>query len=226
MAEAPDVDTLKRRGRRRLVGAVALVLLAVIVLPMVFDQQPKRSAPPISVRIPAESESGSVLKPLPNVAPEHPATKPEPAKPEPTPPPKAAAAAAAKAAEAKAAAQAKAAAETKAAAEAKAKAAAEEKAAAEAKAKAKAEQARARAALAGKEYAVPVAALAERSSVRRLIARLKAAKLPYYTEPIATAKGEVTRVRAGPFASRAAAEKALRQLRRMGLKPGEVIDKS
>ena len=31
--EQQDVETLKRRGRRRLVGAVALVLLAVIVLP-------------------------------------------------------------------------------------------------------------------------------------------------------------------------------------------------
>ena len=52
-----DVDTLKRRGRRRLVGAVALVLLAVIVLPMVFDPEPRRSAPPVSVRIPGEDDS-------------------------------------------------------------------------------------------------------------------------------------------------------------------------
>jgi len=41
MAEAQDVNTLKRRGRRRLVGAIALVLLAVIVLPMVFDTGPR-----------------------------------------------------------------------------------------------------------------------------------------------------------------------------------------
>ena len=50
-----DVETLKRRGRRRLVGAVALVLLAVIVLPMVFDPEP-RSTPPVSVRIPGEED--------------------------------------------------------------------------------------------------------------------------------------------------------------------------
>ena len=36
MAESEDVNTLKRRGRRRLVGAIALVLAAVIVLPIVF----------------------------------------------------------------------------------------------------------------------------------------------------------------------------------------------
>ena len=39
-----DVETLKRRGRRRLVGAVALVLAAVIVLPMVFDPEPRGTA--------------------------------------------------------------------------------------------------------------------------------------------------------------------------------------
>jgi DedD protein len=39
MAEDQDVNTLKRRGRRRLVGAIALVLAAVIVLPMVFDSE-------------------------------------------------------------------------------------------------------------------------------------------------------------------------------------------
>jgi len=46
MAENEDVNTLKRRGRRRLVGAIALVLAAVIVLPMVFDSEPRGSAPP------------------------------------------------------------------------------------------------------------------------------------------------------------------------------------
>ena len=55
MAEAQDVETLKRRGRRRLVGAVALVLAAVIVLPMVFDPEPKRADVAVSVRIPGEN---------------------------------------------------------------------------------------------------------------------------------------------------------------------------
>ena len=41
MADADDVDALRRRGRRRLLGAIALVLLAVIVLPMVFDPEPR-----------------------------------------------------------------------------------------------------------------------------------------------------------------------------------------
>src|SRR6185295_11771598 len=62
MADNEDVNTLKRRGRRRLVGAIALVLAAVIVLPMVFDSEPKGTPPPVSVRIPAEDESGFAPK--------------------------------------------------------------------------------------------------------------------------------------------------------------------
>ena len=55
--EQQDVETLKRRGRRRLVGAVALVLLAVVVLPMVFDPEPKSTLAPVSVRIPGENDA-------------------------------------------------------------------------------------------------------------------------------------------------------------------------
>src|SRR5258708_29295213 len=63
--EQQDVETLKRRGRRRLVGAVALVLLAVIVLPMVFDPEPKSTLAPVSVRIPGENDTPFVPKPPP-----------------------------------------------------------------------------------------------------------------------------------------------------------------
>src|SRR5471030_2159277 len=69
MADNDDVNTLKRRGRRRLVGAIALVLLAVIVLPMVFDSEPKGSAPPVSVRIPGEDDAAFA----PKVTPKSPA---------------------------------------------------------------------------------------------------------------------------------------------------------
>jgi len=54
MAESQEIGALRRRGRRRLVGAIALVLLAVIVLPMVFDSEPRLGAPAVSVRIPSE----------------------------------------------------------------------------------------------------------------------------------------------------------------------------
>ena len=65
-----DVETLKRRGRRRLVGAIALVLLAVIVLPWVFDPEPRSSAPPVNVRIPGENEAPFKPKPPPAPAPQ------------------------------------------------------------------------------------------------------------------------------------------------------------
>ena len=61
--EQQDVETLKRKGRRRLVGAVALVLAAVIVLPMVFDPEPRGTGSTLSVRIPAEDETPFTPKP-------------------------------------------------------------------------------------------------------------------------------------------------------------------
>ena len=55
--EQENVETLKRRGRRRLVGALALVLAAVIVLPMVFDPEPRGTGSTVNVRIPGEDET-------------------------------------------------------------------------------------------------------------------------------------------------------------------------
>ena len=161
MAEAQDVETLKRRGRRRLVGAVALVLAAVIVLPMVFDPEPRRSEAAVSVRIPGENETSFAPKVLAK-APEKKmdeAKAPEASSPEKPAEPKSAPPA---------------------------------------------------------TYVVQVGAFTNPDSV---IAKLAAARMPYYTE---SAKGNLTRVRAGPFASRQAAERALEQLKGMGFDPGTV----
>ncbi|MDA1118037.1 MAG: SPOR domain-containing protein, partial [Proteobacteria bacterium] len=86
-----------------------------------------------------------------------------------------------------------------------------------------AERARAEAALANARFMVPVGVYADPGNV---IGKLKAAKLPYYTESLATAKGPVTRVRAGPFATQDAAEKAHKQLRSLGFSPGNVATAS
>lgn len=149
-----DVDTLKRRGRRRLVGAVALVLLAVIVLPMVFDPEPRPVAPPISVRIPGEDEAPFKPKAI---------EKKEVAKTEPAPAP----------------------------------------APAESK----------------DQFVVPVGAFANADAV---LAKLSGAKIPYYTE---TVPGNLIRVRAGPFPTKAAADKALERIKGLGLQPGAVTTK-
>lgn len=205
MAESEDVNTLKRRGRRRLVGAIALVLAAVIVLPMVFDSEPRGTAPPVSVRIPSEDESGFTPKVTPKgspskevkpvekapveKAPVEKAPAPVAEKPEPKPEPKIEV----KVGKAETPAQA-------------------------------AERAKAEAALAGGEqFVVPAGAYVDPAGV---IEKLKAAGIPYYTEPLAIKGGSVTRVRAGPFASRAAADKAHQQLKELGLKPGNVAAKS
>src|SRR5438045_6384701 len=175
MADNEDVNTLKRRGRRRLVGAVALVLAAVIVLPMVFDPEPKRADVAVNVRIPGENES----KFTPKVEPKAP--------------------------------------EQKVVVEKKV----EEKKKAEPEAKAvEAKKSEAKKAAPAGEFVVPVGAFTNPDSV---IAKLTAARVPYYTE---AAKGNLTRVRAGPFASREAAEKALKQLKALGLDPGVVTVKA
>jgi len=214
MAESQEIGALRRRGRRRLVGAIALVLLAVIVLPMVFDSEPRQGAPAVSVRIPSEDDAGFSPKPAPKVpsAPK-PAAVPETQKP-----------AAAPKAEAKADEK-----QQKSAAAPKAEPKAEEKPAVPATPKAapqEAEQQRAQAAIRGEQFVVPVAALANADKLKELVARLNEAKLPYYTEPVATAQGQVTRVRVGPFEDRAAAEKAAERLKALGLKPGNVAARS
>jgi DedD protein len=223
MAENQDVNMLKRRGRRRLVGAIALVLAAVIVLPMVFDSEPKGSAPPVSVRIPGEDDAAFTPKvtpkspPLPEQksaekavekavekaiekvgekAPEAVPEKTAPPPPQPEKPAPKIEVTVTKGSVIPAA-------------------------------PAVAEQKRAEAALAGaasvEQFMVPAGAYVDPTGV---VEKLKEAKIPYYTEPIATKQGTVTRVRAGPFASRDTAEKALQQLKDLGLKPGNVATKS
>ena len=57
---------LKKRARRRLVGAAALALLAAIVLPMVMDHEPRPANQDIQVRIPSQdAPAGFAAKVLP-----------------------------------------------------------------------------------------------------------------------------------------------------------------
>ena len=203
-----DVDTLKRRGRRRLVGAVALVLLAVIVLPMVFDPEPRRSAPPVSVRIPGEDDSA--FKPVPPPRPPAPKALEKPA-PAPAPEAKVEEKAEAKKPEANPS-------EAK-----KPDAKKPEAKKPEEKKAPDPERARAEAALANAEYVIQVGAFTNPEPV---IAKLAQAKLRYYTESVATAKGRVTRVRAGPFATKAEADKAMGTLKGLGFNPVAVSNKA
>ncbi len=69
-----------------------------------------------------------------------------------------------------------------------------------------------------------VVALADAEKAKAVQAQMAAAGLKSYTEVVKTAKGDVTRVRAGPYPDRAAAEKAHDQLKTLGL-PGNIVAK-
>ncbi|HEV8095108.1 MAG TPA: SPOR domain-containing protein [Burkholderiales bacterium] len=203
MAESQEIGALRRRGRRRLVGAIALVLLAVIVLPMVFDSEPRQGAPAVSVRIPSEDDAGFSPKATPKV----PVTPVAP-KPAPTPPQDTQKAAPAPRPEPKA--------EEKRAPEAAAKPSSKD-----------AERARAEAALAGSEqFYVQVGAFVDPEKVKEITGKLKSAQLPHYTEQVPVANGHATRVRVGPFGSREAAEKVRETIRGLGLNAAAVAAKT
>src|SRR5258708_12171159 len=58
---ADDANLLKRRARRRLIGAMALVVLIVVVLPVIPAQQPSPVPQPLTVQIP--TQAGAPFKP-------------------------------------------------------------------------------------------------------------------------------------------------------------------
>lgn len=238
---SPDSDLqLKKRARRRLVGATALALLAVIVLPMVMDHEPRPSGQDIQVRIPAQ-DGGLAAKvmpgktaptPLPTVAAAPAAVAsaaPAPAAaaaavaplPAPVPAPLPAVAepkpAAAKPAPAPVVPAAPASA-TKAAEKPAEKAAPKPVEKPVAKPAEKAEKAVAdKPAKADGQWVVQLGAYKESGNVKLLLAKLKEVGVPGYTEKFESPQGPRTRVRAGPFANRDAAEKALKRIKIIGV---------
>lgn len=56
-----DELNLRRKARRRLIGAVALTLAVVVILPMVLENQPKPSGQDIELRIPAPDKAGEFV---------------------------------------------------------------------------------------------------------------------------------------------------------------------
>ncbi len=79
-------DTLERlrRIRRRFVGAIVLLLAALITLPLVMEKKPKGQKAPVEVRIPARDQVPATVPP-PSAVPDPTQT----AGPEGTPPPEA-----------------------------------------------------------------------------------------------------------------------------------------
>lgn len=84
-----DELALRRRARRRLVGAVAIALTCVVALPMLFDSEPKPLGPEVDIRIPAQDtpfEAAPAVMPA-KTPPAQPVPDPKPAEPtQPAPP--------------------------------------------------------------------------------------------------------------------------------------------
>jgi DedD protein len=59
----------KKRARRRLVGAIALVLAAVVALPMLLDSEPKPLATDIAIHIPDKDKAAPLPVPSEQIAP-------------------------------------------------------------------------------------------------------------------------------------------------------------
>lgn len=56
-----DELNLRRKARRRLIGAIALTLVAVVTLPMVLDSEPRPAGQDIDLRIPAPDKVGEFV---------------------------------------------------------------------------------------------------------------------------------------------------------------------
>ncbi len=240
----------KKRARRRLVGAIALVLAAIIGLPMILDSEPKPLAEDIAIRIPSKDQPRRLRASVPAAATlDHNEQIVDPVEPVAT-------ARAPLAVDSEAAANqgGKRATEaahtdrlaTKSAPVAAAKAEpkpvlAEPKAVSQSEPKVTAapagetrDDARAKSILEGKPQAKPdaakapvngksgkfmvqVAALASQEKINELRAKLKAAGIQSQVQKVATASGERTRIRVGPFTSREEADKMRARLAKLGL---------
>lgn len=273
--DAQSQESIRVRARRRLIGAVVLVLTGVVVFPLVFRSPPQPLPAQVALDMPSPERAASL--PMPSVgvssasaaaaAASTPGEKPAAAAPVPATPAPSARAGSAPAAAVAAAPAAPApkpvAAPSQAAARpntpppaarpaqpqpAPAVAAAPAKPAAEAKAPPPKGVNSARAALAALEgkqpdqiseaqalaamgksatpedaapakdrFVVQAGAYADSHTAQQVRAKIAKLGLPTYTQVVDTAQGKRIRVRVGPFTSREAADKALAQVRQLGV---------
>lgn len=195
MAKATSDEELqlRKRARRRLVGAIALVLVVVVFLPMILDNEPRPLSEDIEISVPplpAEDTASALPVPPPASAPEQAVQAEEPASPPvtkitpaPTPAP------------------------TPPRTETAIKPAPTPKPAGQ------------QAAL--DEYVVQLGAFSNAANARQLASKVRENRFKAYTEVVNTANGDRTRVRVGPYPSKDAAEKARDRLKSLKLTLGE-----
>ncbi len=225
-----EIATARTRARRRLMGAAVLVMAGVIGFPLVFETQPRPVPVDIPIEIPRKDGSPALTMPparapaakasgvvvasprddaaAPAEAPREaadsasatpaarpPATAEATKKPEAEPPRAAATPATSEAARAKALLEAR-----------------PEPKPPSPKATPPAEPARE-----GGRFVVQAGAFADAAAAREMRARLEKLGLKSYTQVVETSAGNRTRVRAGPFATREEAEKALAKAKAAGV---------
>lgn len=207
----------KKRARRRLIGATALVLAAVIGLPMIFDSEPRPISQDITIQIPPRDKAPPMnASPMP--LPPAPAASAEPAG--------SSSAASANPATVPAKAEAKPADNVPAASETDSTA--KDKAATVAvgekrvdslvdKPGASASEATRSADKDKSRYIVQVAAVSNKAKVDELLQKLKRGGIEGYWQKVSTKEGERFRVRVGPFSSREEAEKMSKRIDKLGL---------
>jgi DedD protein len=221
---------IKKRARRRLVGAVVFVSVVAVVLPMVMDHQPRQVVQEIEIRIPGQDEkpfapkfATAPVEKAPETVVEKPVVAALPDETKPSLPPTARVIESTREKTVEKPAE-------KPVEKAPEKMVKVEKATdkpIEKPVQKEADAKRAAAILAGQadtpapaksgEYLILIGAFSNEANVKNLKEKLGQQGVKTFSEPLDTPQGKKTRVRAGPFASREAAEKALVKMQAIGV---------
>ncbi|MEY3674626.1 MAG: hypothetical protein RJB47_1334 [Pseudomonadota bacterium] len=224
-----NIEVVRRRARHRLIGAVVLVLVAVIGFPLLFDAQPRPVAVDTPIVIP-ERQAAAPLLGAASVPPEQAPAKPLLPAPEPVTPqasldareevvPSEKEKTAEKVAEKPAEKAPAAKEEVKASPPAKSDKPEKSSPAATAKE----EASKAQALLDGKadaatgRFIIQAGAFSDAAKVREVRRKLEQAGFKTYTQVVEKDGKSSTRIRVGPFASREEADKVVARIRKLDL---------
>lgn len=188
---------LRKRARRRLVGAVALVVIVVVFLPMILDNEPKPLSEDIAINIPSPSAGDENSSDADS-------SEPQPLKFRPVVP------------------------------------SSDDSASSGSDSGSQADQTSKQTApatdttseikpikpagtAADEGYVVQLGAFSDASNALRLAKLVSDARFTAYTEEVTTSGGKRTRVRVGPYPTRAAAQEASKRLKARKLTYGEPV---
>lgn len=201
-AQAPTIEAIRRRARQRLIGAGVLVLAGVVVLPLLFDKQPRPVPVNVAISIPDRNAVTPLVVPSqaqPNlpVAPEPitpaalPSPQPAPVQtPAPATPPVSVSSPSSTASKTPAS-----------------------------PAAAPRSSPTSAAPATSVRVVVQVGAFAEQARAQEVRQRLERAGFQTYTQIAETSAGPRIRVRVGPFDSRAEAERVSARIQQLGFQP-------